>query len=206
MKQAIDTKTFDRADMFNRFMNYSNPIGSISATVKINKLIKYKKRGHKLNALLNYCILKAVHQIKEFHYAYENNILFLYDDIAMMGVVFGQDKHLYLARWNYFNNFNDFENNYIKINKKIYENNKSEEFKDTAIVSSSAFVEYPIDSAVINMDKDITHTYFTWGGYRKSFFNCFQSITVRFHHAFFDGGHISKFFFLLQKEIDELRI
>lgn len=205
-KIKVNTATFERADMYARFINYANPIGSITASVDISKLIKYKKKGHKLNALINFCILKALYQIKEFHYALEVDGLYLYDDISMMGVVFGSDKHLYLAIWKYFDKFTDFEENYKKINNEIYSNNKSMSYKDVAIVSSSAFIDYPIDSAVINMGKEITHTYFTWGGYKKHLFKYSQSLTVRFHHAFFDGGHIAKFFRLLQEEINNFQI
>jgi len=192
--------------MFNRFINYENPIGSITATLNITRLIKFNKKGHKINALINFCILKAANRIKEFHYYYENKNLYYSDLITMMGVVKGKDNYLYLAKWSYFDNYLEFEKNYLNENSKVYSNNKSSEFKDTAILSSSAFIDYPLDSAVVEMGKDITHTYFTWGGYKKSFFKYYQSITLRFHHAFMDGGHISLFYKFLQEEINNFKL
>lgn len=202
--KKIDVTTFDRKDMYERFMNYSNPIGTITATVNITKLIKLKKKGHKLNALLNYCILKAAYRIKEFHYYQSEDGLYYYDDINMLGIVFGKDGHLYLSTWNFFDNYLDFEKNYIKNNLEVYNTNKPILSNDTAVLSSSSFVQYPIDSVDIDMGKEITHCFFTWGKYKKHCFRYYQSISLRFHHAFFDGGHIGLFFKYLQEEIYKL--
>ena len=204
-KTKIDTNTFDRKDMYARFMNYSDPIGTITATVDITKLVRLKRKGHKLNALLNYCILKAANRIKEFHYAQESDGLYYYDKITMMGVVFGKDGNLYLSCWDYFDNFKDFEENYIKNNKEVYETNTPKTYKDTAVLSSSAFVQYPLDSAIINMGKEITFCFFTWGKYKKGYLRYKQTISLRFHHAFFDGGHIGTFFTYLQEEINKIK-
>ena len=75
-KQIINIENLDRVDMFKKFINYPQPIGSATATLNINKLMKFKKRGHKLNSLINYCILKACYRIKEFHYLYDKNTLY----------------------------------------------------------------------------------------------------------------------------------
>ena len=205
-KQIVIIEKLDRTDMFNKFINYSEPIGSATATLEINKLIKFKKKGHKLNSLINYCILKACYRIKEFHYLFENNTLYYCDKISMLGVVKGKDEKLYLSTWDYFENYIDFENNYKDINKKVYDLNKSIISSNEAIVSSSTIIQFPIDNLIINMADDVKHSYFTWGAYKKEFFKYKQPITIRFHHAFFDGEQIGLFFKYLQEEIKNFKI
>ena len=205
-KQIINIENLDRVDMFKKFMNYPQPIGSATATLNINKLMKFKKRGHKLNSLINYCILKACYRIKEFHYLYEKNTLYYCDKISMLGVVKGKDEKLYLSTWNYYDNYIDFENNYKDTNKKVHDTNKSIVTSDGAMVSSSTVIQFPFDNLIINMGEDIKHSYFTWGAYKKKFIKYEQPITIRFHHAFFDGEQIGLFFKYLQEEIKNFKI
>ena len=54
-KQIINIENLDRVDMFKKFINYPQPIGSATATLNINKLMKYiyfHKKKKKINIII----------------------------------------------------------------------------------------------------------------------------------------------------------
>ena len=88
-KQKVDIEKYKYKDMYKRFMMDDNPAVCVSGTFDISNLVKIKKKGHSLNALICYCLMQAGQNIDEFHYMIKEDGLYYYDDIKSVECCMG---------------------------------------------------------------------------------------------------------------------
>ena len=88
MKTEVNPKETARAEAFEMWMSSPMPMVTLTKTFDVSNLLKVgRKSGMKFNALLCWCIGKAVTQIKEFYLLPEQDKLYQYDAIAINVIV-----------------------------------------------------------------------------------------------------------------------
>ena len=195
-------KEFYNPEMYNRFTKESNPSVCVTGKLNISKLMKFKKHGYKLNALLCYCIQQAAQKIEAFHYSIKEDGLYYYQNVKTNSVVFGKDGKHYYPDYSYHANFNDFYNEYNKNNAYCYENCKHYIVDAGAIIATSAVVNYSFESFSLGVSETFWDNFLMWGKYFKSGFKTYLNMSLRFHHALIDGKTAGDFFNELQKQIN----
>jgi chloramphenicol O-acetyltransferase type A len=204
--KKVDINEYKYKDMYERFTKEDDPGVCVTGTFDITNLIKIKKKGHSLNALLCYVISKAGESIDEYHYMIKEDGLYYYDDVKVNAVFKGKDNSLCYGSVKYFDNFLDFEKEYKNVREYCYEKCEHYDGDFGSMLSTSAVTNFPFESFSLSTSKTFWDHFLMWGKYTKKWFKYKLTITLRFHHALIDGEHAGMFFNELQKQINELKI
>ena len=202
----VDVNKYKYKDMYLRFTNDTNPSVCVGGVFDITNLIKIKKKGHSLNALLCYCILKAGEKIDEFHYSIKEDGLYYYEHVKVNAVFKGRDDSLCYGSIKYVDTFSEFEKEYLRVKKYCYDNCSHYDDDFGSLLSTSAVVNYSFDSFGLSVSDTFWDNFLMWGKYVKKFMHTELKITLRFHHALIDGEHAGMFFNELQNQIKKLKL
>jgi chloramphenicol O-acetyltransferase type A len=205
-KVKVDIETYKYSRQYKRFMTEPDPSVCVTGCFDITNLLRLRKKGHKLNAMLCYCIQQAGQNIEEFHYAIKEDGLYYYKNVKTNAVINGVDGELYFVDYKYCEKFEDFEKEYDRVND-YYSKHCSHFSEDTgALLSTSTILGYPFSSIDLGLSKTFWDNFLMWGNYKKRWLKAELNITLRFHHATIDGQRAAKFFSELQKQIKQLKI
>ena len=205
-KIKVDLKTFAGEPMYSRYIKESSPSVCVTGCFDITNLIKLKKKGHSLNALICYCIQEAGQKIEEFHYSIQKDGLYYYKNVKTNSVIKAKDNQLYFPDYKYNVDFKEYEKEYHRVNNYCI-NNCTHFIEDTgAVLSTSAMINYPFTSFSLDNTSDFWDNFLMWGKYQKKFFKYYLNISLRFHHATIDGEHAGIFFKELQHQFSTIKI
>ncbi|MBE7082853.1 MAG: hypothetical protein E7378_04200 [Clostridiales bacterium] len=206
LKFKVDIKDFEHPDMYKRFIKEPSPSVCVTGNFNITKIMKQKRKGHSLNALLCFCVLQAAQKVKEFHYSIKEDGLYYYTNVKTNGVINGKDNQLYFVDYKYFQSFKDFEIEYKRANKYCYENCVNLQEDSGALIGTSAVPGFPFTSVSLDISPTFWDNFLVWGKYQKRFFKTTLDISLRFHHATIDGQHAAMFFNELQKQFNTINV
>lgn len=204
-KRKVKISELKNPQMYNQFINELAPSVCVSGNLDITNVYKQKRKGHSLNALLCYSILQAAQNIEEFHYSIQKDGLYYYDFVKTNAVLIGKDNQHYYADYKYFDNFEDFEKEYERVNKYCIENCTHFSEDTGSMIATSAIVGYPFTSISLGVSTEFWDHFIMWGKYEKHLFKKTLNISLRFHHAIIDGGLAAKFFNELQRQFKILK-
>lgn len=206
IKEKVDLNNYKYKKMFERFIKERNQSVCVTGCFDVTTLYNYKSE-HSFNAMLCYCILQAAQKIDEYHYSIdENNDLYHYENVKVNAVVNGIDGNLYYADYKYFDNFIDFEKEYIRVNDYCKNNCVHYKVDTGALIGTSAMINYPFTSFSIGCSDIFWDNFMLWGSYIKNENNVQLYMTLRFHHATIDGQHAGLFFSELQRQMNEFKL
>ena len=203
IKKALSTPS---QVMYNRFVVENNPCMNVSGRFDITHIYKLHKKGHKLNALLCYAILKTAESIKEYHYQIKSDGLYYFDHCKVNMVFKGNDDGLYWGDVLFTVNYVKFEKEYERVSNFCIKNHQHLFEEDGSLISTSAIIGYPFTSISLPKSDVFWDNFVTWGKFEKKFFKVKLNINLRFHHALIDGEHAAIFFTNLQKELNSINI
>ena len=200
-KIKVNIDEFEDKVMYTRFMADSAKTVCVTGEFDITNLYK-KRKKHKLNAMLCYCVLQAAQKIDRFHYSIKEDGLYYYKNVKTNSVIYGKDGQLYFPDYKYCDNFKDFVKVYDNANKYCYENCKHLIEDTGSLISTSAIIDYPFKSFSLEASNTFWDNFLLWGKYEKHLFKATLNITLRFHHALINGKYAADFFNELQRQID----
>ena len=178
----------------------------MAGSFDISNVLKQKKKGHSLNAILCYCVLQAAQNVEDFHYSIKEDGLYYYKNMKVNAVINGKDGLLYYADYKYFDNFKDFEIEYNRVNEYCSENCTHFQEDTGNLIATSAIVGFPFTSISLGMSKTFWDNFLMWGKYEKKGFKKKLNISLRFHHATIDGQAAGRFYNELQKQFDLIKL
>ena len=207
MPREINPKDTTRAMAFEFWMKAPNPMVTFFKTMDVTNLVRVsKKKGLKINMLLDYCIGKAAVSIPEFYLLPVGEKLIRYDSIAVNTIVKNKDGAVSSCDLLYTENLNTFNQDYLKHTTLTAQTAQDRDLSETCmVIGTSAILDTEIDG-VVGMNSGIFHNPFLfWGRYRKTFFRYKLPISFQFHHTQMDGAHAGRFLENLQQEINCLK-
>lgn len=205
-KKKVNITEYKYREMYERFIKESNPAICVSGTFDITNLIKIKNKGHSLNALICYCLMQAGQNIEEYHYMIKEDGLYYYDAVKVNAVFKGKDESLCYGTIRYFDDFLEFEKEYIRVRQYCYDNCSHLDEDVGSMLSTSAVTNFPFESFSLATSDTFWDHFIMWGKYVKKMFKTKLTISLRFHHALIDGEHAGMFFNEFQKQVKELKI
>lgn len=203
--EVVDLEKSSRARAYEMFKNASVPTMVFTVKLDVTPLIRLKTKGYGFNSLLMYCILKAGRQFEGCYYDIKDGKLVKYDDMCVDMVVEGKDKGLYYMNLPYYDNYIDFQQDYIKTKKYCYENCCSYRFDGCACLATSAVINCEFEAISPNVSSDFMNPFFIWGKTHKSMLRETLNVSVRIHHACMDGQEVGALFNQIQKEINQVK-
>ena len=195
-----ELENFDRLDLFKHY-NKDNPFIYLTTKVNITKIYNNCKYYYPSIA---YFITKAVNQVENFRYRYEEGKIYLYDEIKPNFTHMLNDNNIGFFTCELKNNYKDFLKEYKNKKEQLLTTNKSILGKDQGEIWFSYVPWYHITGLITPYSKDITIPQFTWDKFSIENNECFINLTIMVHHGFVDGYHIGLFLQKLEEMIKNI--
>ena len=206
MATIIDPKETTRSSAFELWMKAPNPMVTFMKTLDVTNLIRVsRKRGLKINMLMDYCIGKAASGVKEFYTLPVGSDLVRYDAIAVNTIVKNHTGEVSSCDILYTPDLNAFNEEYLVHTAQVADTCRDRDLSENAmVIGTSAVVNTELDG-VVGMNSGIYNNPFLfWGKYRKKWLRYELPVSFQFHHTQMDGAHAGRFLENLQNEINRL--
>jgi chloramphenicol O-acetyltransferase type A len=206
MATPIDPNATSRAAAFALWMNAPNPMVTFFKTFDVTNLVRIgKRRGLKLNMLLDYCIGRAAVSISEFYLLPVGDKLMKYDSIAVNTIVKNKLGQISSCDVPYSGDLNTFNRDYLKYTAETAESCLDRDMSEECmVIGTSAIIDTELDGAVGMNSGIFNNPFLIWGRYKKRLFKYYLPVSFQFHHTQMDGAHAGRFLENLQREMNEL--
>ncbi len=203
MAREINFKDTTRASAYELWMKAPNPMVTFFKTLDVTNLVKMsKKKKHKFNMLLDFCVGKAASSVKEFYILPVGEKLMQYDTLAVNTIVKNKDGEVSSCDILFTDDLNAFNCDYLKYTAEVSQSCTDRDLSaDSMVIGTSAIVDTEIDGAVGMNSGIFNNPFIIWGRYRKKLFRYYLPISFQFHHTQMDGAHAGEFLENLQREI-----
>ena len=201
----IKLENFERKDSFLQFFYKKRPFVSITTELEITNLVKYSKKHKNLYALIGFVILKAVNEIKEFKYRFENEKIVMYDKITTSFTDLKKDNNVGFLNVDFAENYTNFLSNFKKAREEMLKAEGLLTYENQGQIWCSCVPWYKFSSMEVPYDDDYTIPQFVWGQYELKKRKYFINMHIFVNHAFVDGFRIGKLINLfneIQKNIN----
>jgi len=122
MKTEI--KDFKRMDLFKYYNERTNPFAFVTTKVEITNIYNYCKKNKNYYATIGYCVAKAMNQVEEFKYRYEDNKIYKYDLISPSFTQMFDDETIGFFRIKMTDNYHEFINLFQETQTNFKKNKK----------------------------------------------------------------------------------
>ena len=181
------------------------PMVTLTKTFNVGGLLKAsRKSGIKFNALLCWCIGKAVSGIQEFYTLPEQGKLYRYDRIAINVIVNNCKGGINSCDIAFNEDIAVFAADYNRLTTQVASECSSSFLEDYMVVGTSAMIQTELDCIVNQYTDKFCNPMVMWGKYRKKLLGTTLPLSFQFHHVQMDGGHGATFLEQLQKEINRI--
>ncbi len=205
----IDMETYKRKSHFEYFNSLAYPYVGVTVNVDITELLKViKAKNLPFFLTICYCISQSANQIAEFRQRIIDNQIVEYDYCRTSHTVALNDGTFCYCDLNSNCSFEDYISYATQEQERAKHRNSINEGKNEALdkffISTLPWLSF---TALINptpVPAD-SNPRITWGKYFMQDNKVLLPVSVLCHHALVDGLHISKFYDLLNKQI-EIRI
>lgn len=202
MKQEIDPKTSSRAEAFELWMKSPMPMVTLVKTFDVTRLVRTsKRRRHKFNALLCWCIGRAAYGIEEMYLLPEQGKLFKYDRLGVNVIVDNVQGGISNCDVPFSPDLEQFCRDYDALTHQAATSCRNITDAEAMIVGTSAVVGTQLDCIVNQYTGIFNNPFLAWGRYRRLWFKTTLTISLQFHHAQIDGRHAALFLERLQEAI-----
>ena len=207
MAREIKPENTTRLMAFELWMKAPNPMMTFFKTLDITNLIKISKRkGFKINMLMNYCIGKAAVNINEFYILPVGDKLMKYDTIAVNTIVKNKNDEVSSCDILFTEQLETYNQQYLKYTSQVAKTCIDRDLSEKSMVIGTSAITVTELDGIIGMNSGIYNNPFLfWGKYRRKLFRYTLPISFQFHHTQMDGEHAGRFLDNLQKEINNLK-
>lgn len=200
MKKKIDISTWERKELFEYFSMFDYPMGGITENVDVTELYNYAKReGCSFYITATYNAMLAANSIENFRLRLNNGEVWLYDKVGI-GPTYLRHKDNTLA-FVYFPYCDDIETFEKKARAAEAEaeagsgsNLKDENLNDDLICYSCVPWTRFTAIAEPHLKSSSSLPHIVTGKFYKEGDRIMMPVSVKIHHAFGDGYHLSLFF------------
>ena len=199
MKKEITN--FERQELFDYYNSKDNPF--IYLTTKINITNIYNKCENYYPTIA-YIITKAVNQIDNFKYRYEDNKLFKYDELNTNFTHLFDDNNIGFFTCDMKEEYSKFLDEYKNKKQLFLESKKSIAGLDQGEIWVSFVPWFNMTALITPYDKKITIPQFIWDKFNLENNKCYINLTIMVHHGFVDGNHIRLFLENLNNIIENI--
>ncbi len=201
---------WDRHSTFEFFKTFDVPFFNVTANVDVTALKAYCKR-HNYSFLLAslYLSQKTLNQIPAFNYRFANNEVRLYQGSRAGCTILLPNESFAFCYFSPLPVMNDF----IEEGEKAIENLKKDPNfaprdgeANMVYYSVLPWVSFTSFQHARRHEKEDSVPRIVFGKYFKQGESIQMPLSIEAHHSFVDGIHVGKYFEILQKEINQLKI
>ncbi len=207
MKEIIALDTFDRKESVEFFRDFVNPNVSVTCMVDASECFRRAKElGDKFFHHYLYAILRAINEIKEFHYRFTpSGEIAYYDKIDVLSPIkLPGHKSFTTLRFPYFSDratFISSANKIIKDAEGLSSYGEEENLEEYDVILVSAIPDLAFTS-ISYTQKHRRGNDFPLINVGKMEADGKMPIGICVNHAFVDGEHLARFYKLIQEYLN----
>src|ERR1043166_2374698 len=208
MPRYIDLETWHRRQLFDFFINYTNPYFNVCTKVEVTRLLAMVKNrpGVRVSSAIHYFGLRAANSVEPFRYRLQEGKIIVYDVINGGTTVLLPNESFAYA---YFDYDADFERFVAGMNKAVDEvRNGTGRLKptmrdDVIYHTTLPWFSFTSFAHARTPGRGDSVPRLVFGKFANEDGRVMMPISVEVHHALMDGLHVGRFLSLLEEALAE---
>lgn len=192
MRKEIKLNDLKRKQEFETYFYRDYPFVSVTVPVKVTNIYKFSRINKGFYPIMSYIVMKAINEVEEFKYRFEDDKIYLYDKIDISITDVRKDGSIFFFLAPYEEDLNKYLANY-KVNRQKYLEQKelatSENF---GLVWLSCTPWYKFTSLMPPVNRDYTIPQVIWDKIEEKDGEYYVNLFIFANHGFVDGFHIAK--------------
>ncbi len=207
MREEISAKDANREKAYELWMKAPNPMMTLIHTFDVTNLVRVSRRRRLgFHLLMDYCILHAAAEIREFYILPIGEKLFRYDRLAVSTIVNNRRGEISSCDLPYEEDLNRFAEAYRRCTSEVRDTCTDRDLSsECMVIGTSALVHTELDGVIGMVTGIYNNPFLYWGKYRRKLLRYSLPVSFQFHHTQMDGASAARFLDALQKEMDRLR-
>lgn len=204
MRQEVTN--FSRKDLFEHYNANDNPFSFVTTRIDITNIIDLCKKYGKYYASIGYFLTKAINNVEQFKYSYEEGKIYKYDVLNPSFVDIREDGNIGFYAVPFDDDYHKFMEQYGTIKEQFKNGKYVNEEKTGGEVWLSCEPWFNFSACVPPFNKKITIPQLIWDKFIFENDRCYVNLMIMSHHGFVDGFHIGKLIQEIEKVISEIKI
>lgn len=207
MTKYLDLANWNRRELFEFFIDYSNPYFNICTRVDVSKLLAFvRERDIKISLAVHYFALRIANEIEPFRYRLKGRDVVIYDVVNGGTTVLLPNESFSYAYYDYHRNFEKFVS---KMGKAVADLRSGSgalkpTMRDDVIYHTTLpWISFTSFAHARNKGRGESIPRFVFGKFTPEGERVMMPISVEVHHALIDGLHVGRFVNQLEDALAE---
>lgn len=207
MRKIIDVSTWDRKAQFQFFKNFEEPFWGATVEVDCTKGYNWaKENGVSFYLYYLFQSMKAVNAVENFRYRYEDEKVYLYDDVGASATVLRENGTFGFSHVGFQEHFSDFV---VSANKEFSRVRATEDLvpgsasANVVHYSSVPWLKFTGLSHARTFSRQDSAPKISFGKMTKQNNQLSMPVSIHVHHALVDGIHLGQHVDYFQQYMDE---
>jgi len=198
MAHYLDLPNWSRRELFEFFIDYSNPYFNVCSRVDVTNLVAFVRRRSdlRISSALHYFALRIANEIEPFRYRLKNKEVFVYDAVHGGTTVLLPNESFTYAYFDYQRNFQNFANEMQKAVDEVRTGSsvlKPTTRDDVIYHTTLPWMSFTSFAHARNKGRGESIPRIVFGKFAEENSRLMLPISVEVHHALMDGIHVGRF-------------
>ena len=208
MPRYIDLANWSRRELFEFFIDYTNPYFNICALVDVTELVSFVhgRPDLRISLALHYFALRVANEIEPFRYRRKDRKVIVYDVVNGGTTVLLPNESFAYAYYSYQRNFEQFVNEMGKAIDDVRTRNgelKPTQRDDVIYHTTLPWISFTSFAHARNKGRGDSVPRIVFGKFTKENDRVRLPISVEVHHALMDGLHVGRYLTRLEETLAE---
>jgi chloramphenicol O-acetyltransferase type A len=208
MAKYLDMATWSRRELFEFFINYTNPYFNVCTQVDVTQLLElvHDRPGIKTSSAIHYFALRIANEIEPFRYRLKDGKVFVYDVVNGGTTVLMPNESFAYAYFDYQRNFEKFVSDMSKAVDEIRTSTgplKPTMRDDVIYHTTLPWISFTSFAHARTPGRGDSIPRIVFGKFSKQGERLIMPISVEVHHALMDGLHVGRYLTRLEEALAE---
>jgi chloramphenicol O-acetyltransferase type A len=205
MARYLDIANWSRRELFEFFIDYTNPYFNICTRIEVTKLVTFvRERQTKISLALHYFALRIANEIEPFRYRLKDRQVIIYDVVNGGTTVLLPNESFSYAYFDYQRDFEKFVSDMGKAVDELRSGSgalKPTMRDDVIYHTTLPWISFTSFAHARNKNRGESIPRFVFGKFTQEKERLMMPISVEVHHALMDGLHVGRFFNQLEEAL-----
>jgi chloramphenicol O-acetyltransferase type A len=207
MPEYLDVSTWSRRELFDFFVDYTNPYFNVCVELDVAKLKRFvDARSVKISFALHYFALRIANEIEPFRYRLKKRKILIYDIVHGGTTVLLPNESFTYAYFDYHPNFEDFVNGMGRAVQNVRRGTgelKPTLRDDVIYHTTLPWISFTSFAHARNKGRGESIPRIVFGKFRRDADRLLMPFSVEVHHALMDGLHVGRYLSRWEEALSE---
>lgn len=208
MDKYLDMATWPRRELFEFFINYTNPYFNVCTQVDVTPLLElvHNRPGIRTSSAIHYFALRIANEIEPFRYRLRDGKVFVYDVVNGGTTVLMPNESFAYAYFDYQHDFEKFVSDMVKAVDEIRTSSgplKPTMRDDVIYHTTLPWISFTSFAHARTPGRGDSIPRIVFGKFSKQGERLMMPISLEVHHALMDGLHVGRYLTRLEEALAE---